>query len=624
MKIRIRPFALAVGVLVLGCGSDAQNAPDAGGVTRPPRVSAPSCARPGDGPFRAEDGGHRCAPVGATTTVAANEWPDTQGAAEPVVYVRAGSTGTQGTREVPFGDLGAALRASPAARTVVLARGMHTLSATQTLDRSVTIVGVGAADTHLVAPAAMSAVAVQAASAAVVVTIVGVRVRYGAPPSGASLPAALAVTGEQASLQLREVVIEQPGRGVAVAAGATLCAERLTVTRAVGEGVLLQAGAHGYLKNVAVRESGSAGVSAGRSHVVLDTSLVASNRYDGVAVIGAVTGGACRSDAECMTTPACEGFLTGMSHVRSCVARSVAGATPSVCASVDELRDVVLLGNTVTGLRAQRARPTDAEVAAGMGGAVFAAPGPVVRASRVVVAGTRAPTDGSAGGDGLYIGPGAALSLDPGASPTAETRGRLSEIVANERVGLLVDGDAATDTAVPNANRVGARMDAQGASVVSNRGPGVFVQNRSNVGRFAFSVVGDNAAVGFGLTTGSSVAFFQDDQFIDTRAATLTLVTGTSTVRVTTGDGVSLASPTGEALFQDDQFIGNERVGLLIAGGTARLMGANTGARNGYGIASLEDANLVGASASIMGVVAVAPRTLAYLRDSLASTTTSR
>lgn len=623
MKIRSHVFVLALGGLWGGCSGDAQDAPDAGGVARLPRLSAPGCTSPAEAPFRAEDGGHHCAPVGASTTAAANEWPDTTGAAEPVVYVRAESTGT-GARDAPFGDLGAALRASPAARTVVLARGTHPLTATQSLNRTVTIVGAGPSDTRLVAPPAMSALAVQATASAVVVTLVGVSVRYEAPPSGASTPAALAVTGGQAHLQLREVVIEQPGRGVAVTEGATLCAERLTVIRATDTGVQLQAGAHAYLKNVAVRESGGAGVSAGRSHVVLDASFVASNRHDGVSIVGAVTGGACRTDAECAAAPACEGFLTGLSHARSCVALSATGATPSVCASVDELRDVVLRGNTVTGLRAQRARPTDAEVSAGMGGAVFAAPGPVVRASRVVVAGTRAPTDGSVGGDGVYVGPGATLSLDPGASPTAETRGRLSEIVANARVGLLVDGDAATDTTVPNANRVGARMDAQGASVVSNHGPGVFVQNRSSVGRFAFSVVGDNAAVGFGLTTGSSVAFFQDDQFIDTRAATLTLVTGTSTVRVTTGDGVSLANPAGEALFQDDQFIGNERVGLLVAGGTARLMGTNQGARNGYGVAALEDANLVGASTAIAGVVAVAPRTLAYLRDSLARVTDSR
>lgn len=624
MKIRFRAFVLAVVGLASGCGGDTQDTPDAGGVTRPPRLSAPSCTQPGEAPFRAQDGGHRCAPVGASTTAAANEWPDTQGAAEPVVYVRAGSTGTQGTRDAPFGDLGAALRASTTARTVVLARGTHTLTATQSLDRSVTILGAGPSDTRLVAPPAMSALTVQATATAVVVTLVGVTVRYEAPPSGASVPAALAVAGEQASLRLREVVIEQPGRGVAVAEGATLCAERVTVTRAASSGVQLQTGAHAYLKSVAVRESGGAGVSAGRSHVVLEGSFLANNRYDGVSIVGAATGGACRADAECAAAPACEGFLTGASHVRACAAQSVAGAMPSVCVSVNELRDVVLLGNTVTGLRAQRARPTDAETAAGIGGAVFAAPGPIVRASRVVVAGTRAPTDGSAGGDGLYIGPGASLSLDPGVSPSSETRGSFSEIVANERVGLLVDGDATSDTTVPNVNRVGARMDALGASVVSNRGPGVFVQNRSRVNRFAWSVVGDNAAVGFGLTTGSSVAFFQDDQFIDTRVATLTLVTGTSTVRVTTGDGVSLANPAGEAFFQDDQFIGNERVGLLVAGGTVRLMGANTGTRNGYGIASLEDANIVGASAAIAGVVAVAPRAIAYLRDSFTSAAPSR
>lgn len=616
-----RFFALASVVAAAACGGDdpAPVAADAGtadaGTTRPPAVASPRCASADEAPFRTDDGGHACTRVGAAAAAAAGEWPDVADAPQPVVYVRPGATGGTGTRDAPLGDLAAALSMSPPPASVLLARGSFALAAPLSVTSgNVLIQGAGSDATVLVPAAGTEALRVGGAGPTVV-TLVGLAVRYAAQPPATT--SALSLGGAGATLRARDVLLTAPGRGVDASGGATLCAERLSITGAAGKGVVLTGGAHAYLRSALVRGSGSTGVSVSRSHLVLLDSLVSGNGHDGVALVGADVGAACTDDAGCPSGPACEGFLTGVTRARTCAIGLSSVSPGRACVSVDVLERVALLGNAVTGVRAQRTLPDAAELAVEGGAAVFRAPGPVLRAARLVVADTRAPAGGGAGGDGVYVGPGATLDLDVSTAMTGAQTGRMSEVIQSDRVGVLVDGDPPTAADVPNLYRAGSSVAIMGARIASNRGPGIFVQQRSALRSVAFSEVNDNFALGIGATTGATVATLQDNQFISTRLGALTLAGAAAPVTV--GDGVSIVSAgSGRALLQDNQFISNERAGLLLAGGAARLAGRNVGSGNRFGVALLAGATVEGTSAEIVGASAP-PTDLPYVERSLGS-----
>ena len=306
---------------------------------RPPAVVAPTCASPDEAPLRAADGSHPCARLGAVDAAGDDAWPTGDDDPTPVVYVRDGASG-DGTRDAPYGDLATALAAAPG--TVRLARGVITVSSPVVIRRAVRVRGVGRA-TSLTAPG--GAFTVEGAGASL--TLIGVSIHGGAAGSSA-----IAATGD-VTVRARDVSIDQPGRGIALDA-ATLCAERVTVSRAQGVGVLLSGGARGYLRGSVVRGGASAGVLVARSSVWMRDMLVAENLRDGVAVVGAAAGDACATDADCATTSACEGFLDGVTRARACAAELRAGGTARRCVDVSVIDRTALTANTGVGLRAHR------------------------------------------------------------------------------------------------------------------------------------------------------------------------------------------------------------------------------------------------------------------------------
>lgn len=65
-----------------------------------------------------------CAPIG--TACPAGEWPDGLPSDRPIVYVRAGAVGGNGTMAMPYGDAGLAVQRAPVGAVVALARGTYT------------------------------------------------------------------------------------------------------------------------------------------------------------------------------------------------------------------------------------------------------------------------------------------------------------------------------------------------------------------------------------------------------------------------------------------------------------------------------------------------------------------
>lgn len=617
MKRRVPRFCClaCVAVVALYCGGCDSPAPalDAG-TDAAPMFLAPTCAGSDEAPLRLPDGSHVCTRVGASEATAAGEWPDVSRAAAPVVYVRPGGDG-DGSLVRPFGTLSAALAASPRAATIALSRGAHALSATVEITRAVDIVGAGAGASVVEAPAGASALSVVGSGDSIAVSLSGITVRA---PVATGEFGVVGVEGS-ARCSLRDVIVEGGSDGLRADRGATVCAEGVSVRTAGRRGVALLGGSQGFLRGVSVRDGAGVGVLSDRSHLTLERALVASNGRDGVAMRGAWLGAICSTDAGCAAPSPCPGFELA----RACAAGVVASG-PRYCRSENALTDVASLRNRVTGARAARTTPTADEIAAGQRDAVLSWPGPMVLGERLIIAGTRA-IEGAPGGDGLYVGPGATVALDPSASSDAE-RGLASEIVANERTGVLADGDrSVSDGGVPDRLRQGARLVLAGARVASNGGPGVFVQERAFADRLAFVEVADNGALGLGVTSGGGVALMICDRFISTRMGTIT-PEDRSVQPFVVGDGVSLAQGSGAGArlrVVDSEFSRNARFGVVLDGFDATLddgsHGGNRGDGNAFGVGVYGTASVNGSSplGAIRGRTATAPVSAPTVRDSV-------
>lgn len=612
MKRRVPRFCCLVCVALSCVGCESPTPALDAGADAAPMFLAPTCPGTDEAPLRQPDGGHTCTRVGAPDDTAAGAWPDVSSAAAPVVYVRPGGDG-DGSIDRPFGTLADALAATPRAATIALSRGAHTLAATVEITRSVAILGAGAS--VLEGPAGASAVRVRGEGEAIAVSLTGLTVRA---PAATGEFGVVGVEGA-ARCSLRNVIVEGGADGLRAERGATVCAEGVSVRAAGRRGVALLGGSVGFLRGVSVRDGAGVGVLSDRSHLTLERALVASNGRDGVAMRGAWLGALCGSDAECVAPSPCPGFeLT-----RAC-APGVVATGPRTCRSENVLADVASLRNRVTGVRAARSTPTADEVAAGQRDAVLSWPGPMVLGERLVIAGTRA-VEGSPGGDGLYVGPGATVALDPTASSDAE-RGLASEIVANERAGVLADGDrSVSDGGVPDRLRQGARLVLAGSRVASNGGPGVFVQARAFADRIAFTEVADNGALGLGVTSGGGVALMICDRFVSTRMGTIT-PEDPSVRPFVVGDGVSLAQGTGAGArlrVVDTEFSRNARFGVVLDGFDATLddgvHGGNRGEENGFGVGVYGAATVDGSTSltAIRGRSSTAPVTAPTVRDSV-------
>ncbi|MFO0608130.1 MAG: right-handed parallel beta-helix repeat-containing protein [Polyangiales bacterium] len=535
--------ALVGAALFVACGGDPPPAP---GPTLD-LFAPPSCA-PNEAALRDERGEPRCLRAGAVTTAAAGEFPSAVGAMAPVVYVRAGAAGGDGSLTRPFGDVAAALDAGAA--TVLLSRGAHALAAPIALTRSIDLRGAGAGDggTRLDAAAA-GAITVRAPGGApVTVTLGGLSIRGGA------VGVDVADTG--ADVTLRDVAITGASLGLRVDGGASLRGEGVTVESASRRGVEATDGASITLRDARVTGGGGDGVWAERASVDLARVLVADNARDGVVLLGPTPdGGACADDLACAALPA--------APARACLAgRSV---------RVHELAEVSVLRNGVTGVRAEA--------------------GAFVRAARILVADTRVPA-GAVGGDGLYVAGGARVCVDPDVASDAR-RGRGSAFLRNARAGLLADGGSPLP-----AGRLGTRLDVAGALLGSNRGPGAFVQNGALADRLAFSTASDNAAIGVGATRGGRLALLLCDQMLYTRAGVL----ATAGAPVMLGDGLTLADadlgaePT---VLMQSELSNNSRFGLVAHQASLRATGSR-GEGNGFGVGAYGGATVEGA-ATVLG-----------------------
>ena len=551
-----------VGALVASCGE--APAPPAG--RSPLDLYTPPTCGEGEAALRGADGEARCLRVGPAASVG-GEFPSSEGAVAPLVYVRAGASGGDGSLASPYGDLSAALASGAA--TVLVARGAHALRSPLALTRSVEIRGAGAGDggTRLEAPREGGVTVRAPGGERVAVTLTGLVVRSGAAVAAVGVD----VADASVEVTLRDVAVRGVGLGLRVDGGATLRGERVSVEDTARRGAEVTGGASLVLRDARVARGMGDGLWADRAHLDLARVLVADHTRDGVALLGAATeAGACADDPLCTALPA--------APARACLA----GRT----VRVHELVDVSVLRNGVTGVRAE-------------GGAF-------VRAARLLVADTRVPA-GTTGGDGLYVASGARACLDADVTSDAR-RGRGSAFVRNARAGVLADGGSPTP-----AGRLGTRLDVAGALLGSNRGPGAFVQNGALAERVAFTTASDNVAIGVGSARGGRLALLLCDQMLYTRAGALVTVG----VPVMLGDGLTLAdadpgaAPT--ALTQSE-LSHNDRFGLVAHQAAVSAAGAR-GEGNGFGVGAYGGARVDGAAA-VLGRVA-APLVAATFRGDL-------
>ncbi len=214
-----------------------------------------------------------------------------------------------------------------------------------------------------------------------------------------------------------------------------------------------------------------------------------------------------------------------------------------------------------------------------------------VDARRLVVTGTRADGD-SLFGDGLYVGAGARLTLDV-------------DLVsdASRALGSQVIGNAA-------------RVRIHGATVGSNRGPGVFLQRGAAGDAVSYSLLAGNGGVALGVTPGASLAAIQCDIFVGTHRATLSSAAGE---RYELADGLSAYGLTG-ARVEGNVMSRNERFGVVLlnaggAGDRAVTLRNNRGEDNGFGVGNY---NAMGVTIDAPGAItgrSPAPTTAPRIAD---------
>lgn len=546
--------------------------------------------------------------MGADLASLVGEWPAPAGTPEPVVYVRPGTGAGTGTRESPFHDLESALTATPAPATLVLARGTYTLPMTLTVTRSVTLRGVGASDdaTVLTAPRGVDAIRVRAPdgmepSPEVSVTLSRLKVRGDASATPGEQGAGVRVEGPRSTLTLRDVVVERMDVGVRVHEGATLCARDVSLRRSRRAGLAVLNGM-ALVTGGLIRDGDNLGVLADRSVLAMRSSLVAGNAREGVVVRGARSNGTRCTPPGDGGTPSdgCASLsLCGESMVVHECASSLAippgpdepgMAAVSECRGVSTLEEVAVIGNGVVGVRAERVPPpTDAGTHER--NEVFAQPGARLRATRALIGGTRA-VPGEPGGDGLYVGSTATVTLDP--NIVSEDAGVPGSVVTNNaRAGVLVDGDRGAT--VPNPLRAWGSLAASGTTVRYNRGPGMYIQERAVATRLAYGVIHDNTALGLGVTAGGSVPRIQCEHFTGTREGTIVTDRGSLTL----ADGLSMSEDTAGTTLEQSEFSGNARYGMIIIGIPVSLVGANTARANVRGVGLFTD-NVSGSRGGLM------------------------
>jgi hypothetical protein len=524
------------------CGAE----PDA-----PADPVAPRCADPAQAPIDDSRARNGCVTVGASGGAAPGEFadPGTPGALpSPIRYVRAGAAaGGDGSRERPFATLAEATAREPTG-TLLLARGTHPVDAAARLRGAFAVVGAGVGVTTL--RVTRGRAALEAVGAGQDGLVRGFTVEATAAGGGGAEAAIECRDG--AALRGRDLRVRGALVGLrASGLDATLDLDGVTVLGAVSVGVASVDGARVRLQRSLVRDGENyglfAGSSAGREAEPVGGRLHASDTLvAGHGGYGVVFAGAARLGAG---------------------AAACAGDPLAARGELDCLDRVAVQDNRTAGINLAGARHVDAR--------------------RLVVTGTRADGDGLFG-DGLFVGAGSRLTLDTDLVSDA-SRELGSQVIGNARTGILADGAAA-------------RLRVHGATVGSNRGPGVFLQRGAAGDAVSYSLLSGNGGVALGVTPGASLAAIQCDIFVGTRRATLASAAGE---RYELADGLSAYGLTG-ALVEGNVISRNERFGvvLLNAGGPGDrvvTLRGNRGEGNGFGFGNY---NAMGVTVDAPGAIA--------------------
>jgi hypothetical protein len=432
------------------------------GLDLAPRAFTP-CPDADSAPLRTGDDvdAVRCTPVGPITVPSPPRWPDTRALAAPTLFVDpAAASGGTGTLDAPLRTIAEALRASPPAASIALARGTHPLTATLTLTRDLTLVGVGATNgTTLEIPRGQIGLQVAPNTR---LTLRGVTLQYASAAPRTEQDLALLAT--QSTLSLQDLLVADAEVGITLDGG-TLDATRLAVVRPRRTAVLASGGAFLSLTRFVLRDGLGQGLRAEGAHVALREGLVTRMARHGMVLIGATTATGGR--------PRCDASDRG--------------------GALDCVDQVVSQGNGVAGLYVADARRTE------------------VRRSTFADT-VLTPIDGGEAGDGIFVGAEADVSLDPELISPA-VRGFGSALLGNGRAGILAQGLRARLSvrgAVLSRNAsgglfVGARAEvpAVGESLfVENRFAGIVATPGSLVGIVQCNGIVDTAA---GTLRGSTV-----------------------------------------------------------------------------------------------------------------------
>lgn len=493
-------------------------------------IAAPTCPSDEEAPLPDSATGFTCLRVGADTAATSLTVPMIDASPSPVVYVRGGATGGDGSLARPLGAVEAALPRVAMGGTIGILPGVVTLDAPVTLPSNVALVGVGPTGSTIEVTRGHGGL--QVAAGAVRVIVRDLAVRY--PAGTATEPDVALAVGEGATASARNVRIDRAFEGIVV--DGTLDAERVSVLHAAANGVAVQGSGVGVFRGLLVRDGLRQGVTArprgtdgpaGRIHITGGAILDHPGR--GIDLRGAPAAGR---------------------GARSCTLDG-----PSADAGdIDCLSRVSSQRNGVQALAVLGAR--------------------LVEVRRSSLSATHL-TEGAADADGLVMTSGAQVSIDPEDGSMARM-GRGTLVLANARMGVLAQGGGVT-------------LALRGARVQSNASVGVWVARGALARAVSYARIDDNGAAGIAVTATASIEEVQCNGISSTRARSIMTLTGESPM---IGDGLTVANATGELRVEDNQFDGNARAGAVFDRAAGRFT-QNRGEGNQYGLSVVRSAALV-------------------------------
>lgn len=503
------------------CGEEAETS-----VVR--NVSVPACPAREDAPLPDGRGGVTCLRVGADTVAATRAVPALDGLPAPVVHVRGGAVGGDGSEARPFASLADALSRLTAGGTIAVHRGDVRIEGVVMVPRGVALVGVGpTVGTMLVVTRGHAGLSV-----AQDVQVRDLAIRY--EGSDAREEDAAVEVAAGATVTLRNVRIEGAYEGLRVFG--EVSAERLSVLRAARNGIALRGAAVGRFRSLLVRDGLAQGVSVGPAEVL---STVAGHLH--------ITDGAVLDNGE-------RGVVFSRAATGVGAAECTTDGPSTAAGELDCFTRVSIERNGIQALAVRGARD--------------------VRLRRVSLSGTRV-IGADRDADGLAALDGARVTIDDPESAAMRTPGIGSIIVGNARAGVLAQG-------------AGVQLTVRGARVQSNLGPGVFIAQGASAPVVSFNRVDDNRAVGVAVTRSATIASIQCNGISGTLAAPLVTTDGTG---APLGDGLSIVQGGTRVDVSDNTMTANARFGAVFSGASGTVHN-NDGAGNLYGLHAYDSPTL--------------------------------